>query len=64
METAESLEQVADILGNSPVVVRKYYGKWSPGRQNNIDRLMMAHFETMLGTIPVTLASNTEKWRP
>jgi integrase len=54
LEQGATFEQVADILGNSPAVVRKHYGKWSPGRQNNIDRLMMAHFETMLDTIPVT----------
>jgi integrase len=41
-----SYEQVADILGNTPEVVRKHYGKWSKGRQDNIDRLMMAHFLT------------------
>ena len=28
---------MADILGNSPVVVRKHYGKWSRGRQDNIE---------------------------
>jgi len=58
LEQGATFEQVADILGNSPAVVRKHYGKWSPGRQNNIDRLMMAHFETMLDTFPVTLASH------
>ncbi len=33
-----SYELVADILGNSPSVVRKHYAKWSKGRQDNIDR--------------------------
>jgi site-specific recombinase XerD len=54
LEQGATFEQVADILGNSPAVVRKHYGKWSSGRQNSIDRLMMTHFETMLDTIPVT----------
>jgi site-specific recombinase XerD len=33
-------EEVADILGNSPEVVRKHYAKWSPDRQSHIDDLM------------------------
>ena len=32
-----SFEYVADILGNSPEIVRKHYAKWSPARQNRID---------------------------
>lgn len=28
-------------------MVRKHYGKWSKGRQDHINRLMLAHFETM-----------------
>jgi integrase/recombinase XerC len=35
-----SYEEVADILGNSPDVVRKHYGKWSAARQSRIDDLM------------------------
>ena len=35
-----SFEEVADILGNSPEVVRKHYGKWSSARQSRIDDLM------------------------
>jgi hypothetical protein len=46
LEQRATFEQVADILGNSPEVVRKHYGKWAKGRQNNIERLMMAHFES------------------
>jgi len=37
-----TFEDVADILGNSPAIVRKHYGKWSPARQNRIDSLMDA----------------------
>jgi integrase len=54
LEDGATFEQVADILGNSPGVVRKHYGKWSKGRQDNIDRLMTAHFQTMPVTTPVT----------
>jgi|SRR5579862_1353238 len=35
-----SFEDVADILGNSPAIVRKHYGKWSAARQSRIDDLM------------------------
>jgi integrase len=49
--------EVADILGNTEGVVRKHYGKWSQGRQDNIDRLMLAHFGTAV-TNPVTKKSH------
>ncbi len=35
-----SFEDVADVLGNSPDIVRKHYAKWSPARQTRIDELM------------------------
>jgi integrase/recombinase XerC len=35
-----SLEDVADVLGNTPDVVREHYAKWSPARQSRIDDLM------------------------
>ena len=35
-----SCEDVADILGNSPAIVRKHYGKWSAARQSRINSLM------------------------
>jgi integrase len=35
-----TFEEVADILGNSPEVVRKHYAKWSTARQTRIDDLM------------------------
>jgi site-specific recombinase XerD len=53
-----TFELVADILGNSPAVVRKHYGKWSKGRQDNIDRVMFAHFQTAPATVPVTPQSH------
>ncbi len=53
-----TFEQVADTLGNSPEVVRRHYGKWSKGRQVNIDRLMMAHFNSALLANPVTRESH------
>ena len=35
-----SFEYVADILGNSPEILRKHYAKWSPARRTRIDDLM------------------------
>ncbi len=58
-----TFELVADILGNTPEIVRKHYGKWSKGRQDNIDRLMIAHFATAPVTVPVTRQSH-EKMEP
>ena len=49
-------EQVADILGNSPAVVRKHYAKWSQARQESIDRLILAH---QRATRSVTLQSHS-----
>jgi site-specific recombinase XerD len=46
LERGATFEQVADILGNGPEVVRKHYSKWSQGRRASIDRLMMGHFQT------------------
>jgi integrase len=51
-------QTVADILGNTAEIVRKHYGKWSKGRQENIDRLMMAHFESGAATNAVTKMSH------
>jgi site-specific recombinase XerD len=58
LEQGASFEQVADVLGNSPAVVRKHYGKWSQVRQSNIDRLMMDHFRTAPITASVTPQSH------
>lgn len=53
-----TFEVVADILGNTADVVRKHYGKWSKGRQYNIDRVMIEHFQTAAVTVPVTPQSH------
>ena len=55
-----SFQEVADILGNTAEIVRKHYGKWSKGRQDNIDRLMIAHFDRAGVTNPVTKKSHEE----
>jgi len=45
-----SFEEVADVLGNSPEIVRRHYGKWSAGRQRRIDALMeRVYFEPEVG---------------
>lgn len=35
-------QDVADILGNTPEIIRKHYQKWSQARQQRIDALMAA----------------------
>ena len=35
-----TFEEVADVLGNSPAIVRKHYANWSQQRQNRIDDLI------------------------
>jgi integrase len=53
-----TFELVADILGNTPEIVRRHYGKWSKGRQDNIDKLMIGHFASAPVTVPVTPQSH------
>jgi hypothetical protein len=36
-----TFEDAADILGNSPAIVRKHYAKWSAGRQARISGLLV-----------------------
>lgn len=40
LEHGASFEEVADVLGNTPEVVREHYQKWSPKRQDRIDELL------------------------
>ncbi|MCP5111731.1 MAG: tyrosine-type recombinase/integrase, partial [bacterium] len=40
LELGGTLEQAADILGDSVAVVRKHYAKWSAGRQASINELV------------------------
>jgi site-specific recombinase XerD len=58
-----TFQQVADIFGNTAKIIEKHYGKWSKGRQTNIDRAMLAHFATAPITSPVTPQSH-EKTEP
>jgi integrase len=41
-----TFEEIADILGNSPEIVRKHYAKWSKDRQERIDNLMVNYAGT------------------
>jgi len=40
LEAGGSLEDVAEVLGNSPNIIRKHYAKWSAGRQARISGLL------------------------
>jgi len=44
LERGGSIEDAADVLGNSPAIVRKHYAKWSVRRQERITNLMQAVF--------------------
>jgi site-specific recombinase XerD len=46
-----SLEEAADILGNTPEVVRQHYAKWSVARQGRIDDLMMRVHATAVNPV-------------
>jgi len=46
LENGATLEDVSEILGNSPAVVRKHYAKWTVGRQARITTLMRSVFDT------------------
>lgn len=41
-----SFEEVADILGNSPAIVGKHYGKWSPaiGVADELATILLPYF--------------------
>jgi site-specific recombinase XerD len=41
-----SLEDAADVLGNSPNIIRKHYGKWCKARQARISTLFSSIFGT------------------
>lgn len=50
VENGASFEEVADVLGNSPEIVRKHYAKWSEKRQRRIDELIQTvHREAWKG---------------
>ncbi len=50
LEAGASLEDVAEILGNSPNIVRRHYAKWSRLRQERISTLMRSVFGASFGT--------------
>ena len=52
-----TFEQVVDSLD----VLKNQYGKRSKGRQDNIDRLMLAHLRTALPGNPVTRKNGGRK---
>ena len=44
LEPGWTFEDVAEVLGNSPNIVRKHYAKWSRGRQERITDMMKSVF--------------------
>jgi integrase len=50
LESGGTIEDAAEVLGNSPNVIKKHYLKWSPRRQERISALMDSIFGTPKGT--------------
>ncbi len=44
LEIGGTIDEAADILGNSPAIIRKHYVKWSVRRQQRISGLMQRVF--------------------
>lgn len=40
LEMGGSIQEAADVLGDSEATVRKHYAKWSAGRQARISQLL------------------------
>jgi site-specific recombinase XerD len=49
-----AFEEIADILGNTPEIVRKHYAKWSKGRQDRIDDVMLGYVGALSEAEPNT----------
>ena len=59
LERGGSLELAADVLGNTPALVAKHYGKWTPKRQQRVSDILRDVF----GTSSVHKGRATEKQR-
>jgi site-specific recombinase XerD len=46
LENGGTFEDAAEVLGNSPNIIRKHYAKWSRGRQERISTLLNSIFAT------------------
>ena len=53
LEMGGSIEDAADILGDSAAIVRKHYAKWSRGRQARISDLLARIWHTKKATLEV-----------
>jgi len=62
LEVGGTLEDVAEILGNSPNIIRKHYAKWSRVRQERISALMRTVFGTPLVHSQTSSVSDDSKW--
>ena len=46
LEAGGTFEDAAEVLGNSPNIIKKHYAKWSPRRQERISAIMTEIFGT------------------
>jgi site-specific recombinase XerD len=53
LENGGTFEDAAEVLGNSPNIIRKHYAKWSPRRQERINALMSMIYDAEKGTSEV-----------
>ena len=51
LELGGTLEEAADILGDTEAIVRKHYAKWSAGRQARISKLLVQLWYTKKPTL-------------
>jgi integrase len=63
LEAGGTLEDAADILGNSPNIIRKHYAKWSRRRQDRISAVMASIFGTSLAHEKIESVSDTKYGR-
>jgi len=54
LEAGATFDEVGDILGSSPAIIRKHYAQWSSGRQERISNLLQTVF-------PATYLRQAEK---
>ncbi len=61
LEAGGTFEDAAEILGNSPNVIKNHYAKWSPRRQERISAIMAAIFGTPLAHEEIKLLSDRKQ---
>jgi integrase len=61
LEAGGTFEDAAEVLGNSPNIIRKHYAKWSPRRQERISILMRSIFGTSVAREEIEAVTNSNE---